>query len=66
MSTHNQVKDSLDANPEAILFHQVRAGCRVSLNGLMVKHEGLVQAVVRDQCLFGPALNIHTLFLTFF
>jgi RNA polymerase sigma factor (sigma-70 family) len=49
MSTQNQVVDSPGANPEAILFHQARAGCRKSLNGLMAKHEGLVHAVVRRQ-----------------
>ena len=49
MSTQNQVVDSPGSNPEAILFHQARAGCRVSLNGLMAKHEGLVHAVVRRQ-----------------
>jgi RNA polymerase sigma factor (sigma-70 family) len=49
MSTQNQVVDSPGSNPEAILFHQARAGCRKSLNGLMAKHEGLVHAVVRRQ-----------------
>jgi RNA polymerase sigma factor (sigma-70 family) len=49
MSTQNQVVDSPGSNPEAILFHQARAGCRLSLNGLMAKHEGLVHAVVRRQ-----------------
>ena len=51
MSTHNQVIDRPGPNSEAILFHQAQAGCRLSLNGLMAKHEGLVQAVVRRQCL---------------
>lgn len=36
---------------EAILFQQAQAGCRDSLNGLMARHEGLVQAVVRGQVL---------------
>ena len=51
MSTHNQVIDSPGPDTGAILFHQAQAGCRLSLNGLMAKHEGLVQAVVRRQCL---------------
>lgn len=49
MSTQNQVVDSPGSNPGAILFHQARAGCRKSLNGLMAKHERLVHAVVRRQ-----------------
>jgi hypothetical protein len=36
---------------EATLFQQAQAGCRASLNTLMVCHEGLVQAVVRQQVL---------------
>ena len=36
---------------EATLFQQARAGCSVSLNALMVRHDGLVQAVVRRQVL---------------
>ena len=32
---------------EATLFRQAQAGCRDSLNLLMARHEGLVQAVVR-------------------
>ena len=51
MSTHNQVVDSPGPNTGAILFHQAQAGCRLSLNGLMATHEGLVHAVVRRQCL---------------
>ena len=51
MSTQNQVVDSPGPNSGAILFHQAQAGCRLSLNGLMAKHERLVHAVVRRQCL---------------
>jgi RNA polymerase sigma factor (sigma-70 family) len=36
---------------EATLFRQARAGCSVSLNALMARHDGLVQAVVRQQVL---------------
>jgi RNA polymerase sigma factor (sigma-70 family) len=36
---------------EATLFRQARAGCSVSLNKLMARHDGLVQAVVRQQVL---------------
>lgn len=62
MATHHQVIDSPGPIPGAILFRQAQAGCRVSLNGLMAKHEGLVQAVVRRQCLgdlpFDEALQV--------
>jgi DNA-directed RNA polymerase sigma subunit (sigma70/sigma32) len=37
--------------PEATQFVQVQAGCRESLNQLMTRHDGLVQAVVRQQVL---------------
>jgi RNA polymerase sigma factor (sigma-70 family) len=36
---------------EATLFHQAQVGCRDSLNRLMARHDGLVQAVVRRQTL---------------
>jgi len=36
---------------EATLFRQAQAGCLVSLNTLMAHHDGLVQAVVRQQVL---------------
>jgi len=36
---------------EATLFQQARAGCPASLNALMHRHDGLVQAVVRQQVL---------------
>ena len=37
--------------PEATQFIQAQAGCTVSLNQLMTRHDGLVQAVVRQQVL---------------
>lgn len=36
---------------EAQVFRQAQAGCRNSLNRLMAEHDGLVQAVVRQQVL---------------
>ncbi len=38
-------------SPEAIQFIQAQAGCIESLNRLMACHDGLVQAVVRQQVL---------------
>ena len=40
---------------EHALFRQARAGCSVSLNALMARHDGLVQAVVR--CHFLPDMG---------
>ena len=37
--------------PEATQFLQAQAGCGESLNRLMARHDGLVQAVVRQQVL---------------
>ena len=37
--------------PEATQFIQAQAGCGESLNQLMARHDGLVQAVVRQQVL---------------
>ena len=37
--------------PEATQFVQAQAGCAESLNQLMARHDGLVQAVVRQQVL---------------
>jgi len=37
--------------PEATQFIQAQAGCTDSLNQLMARHDGLVQAVVRQQVL---------------
>lgn len=46
---------------ETPLFVQARAGCRLSLSRLMRRHDGLVQAVVRQQVLgtlpFAEALH---------
>jgi RNA polymerase sigma factor (sigma-70 family) len=46
---------------EATLFDQAQGGCRTSLDQLMIRHEGLVQAVVRQQVLgnlpFAEALH---------
>jgi RNA polymerase sigma factor (sigma-70 family) len=39
------------APPEATLFAQAQAGCAECLNQLMARHDGLVQAVVRQQVL---------------
>lgn len=36
---------------EATLFRQAQAGCAISLHTLMAHHDGLVQAVVRQQVL---------------
>ena len=36
---------------EATLFQQARAGCSAGLDALMDRHDGLVQAVVRQQVL---------------
>ena len=38
-------------SPEATQFIQAQAGCGESLNQLMARHDGLVQAVVRQQVL---------------
>ena len=37
--------------PEATQFIQAQAGCADSLNQLMARHDGLVQAIVRQQVL---------------
>lgn len=46
---------------EIPLFRGAQAGCQQSLTALMHRHDGLVQAVVRQQCLgdlpFGEALQ---------
>ena len=51
------------AATEATLFRQAQAGCSVSLNILMARHDGLVRAVVRQQVLNGIRLiriNVST------
>ena len=47
MRTRTQVVGGPGSSPEATLFRQAQAGSRDSLNLLMARHEGLVQAVVR-------------------
>ena len=52
MSVSRHKKSGLGARPpEATQFIQAQAGCAVSLNQLMTLHDGLVQAVVRQQVL---------------
>ncbi|MBC8492683.1 MAG: sigma-70 family RNA polymerase sigma factor [Chloroflexi bacterium] len=51
MHTHSQKVGGPRSTSEATLFHQAQAGCRDSLNALMARHDGLVQAVVRRQVL---------------
>jgi RNA polymerase sigma factor (sigma-70 family) len=47
MCSRTQAVGGLGSTPEATLFRQAQAGCRDSLNLLMARHDGLVQAVVR-------------------
>ena len=52
MSVSSHKKSGLGARPpEATQFIQAQAGCAASLNQLMTYHDGLVQAVVRQQVL---------------
>ena len=51
MHIHNQAMGGLGAVAEAILFQRAQSGCPDSLNALMTRHDGLVQAVVRRQVL---------------
>jgi len=44
-------KGGLGRQAETTLWQQAQAGCRQSLNQLMTEHDGLVQAVVRQQVL---------------
>ena len=44
-------KGGLGGRAETTLWQQAQAGCRQSLNQLMREHDGLVQAVVRQQIL---------------
>lgn len=44
-------KDDLGKQAEVVLFRQAQRGDRESLNALMERHDGLVQAVVRRQVL---------------
>jgi RNA polymerase sigma factor (sigma-70 family) len=53
MSVSTQKKSGLRGahTPEATQFIQAQAGCAESLNQLLARHDGLVQAVVRQQIL---------------
>lgn len=44
-------RQSTPYNSDVWLFHQAQAGCQQSVNALMDRHQGLVQAVVRRQVL---------------
>lgn len=61
MSIRNPATSGSGAVSRAALLQQAQAGCQDSLNILMAKHEGLVQAVVRRQVLgdlsFSEALH---------
>jgi RNA polymerase sigma factor (sigma-70 family) len=47
MRSRTQAVGGPGSTPEATRFRQAQAGCRDSLNLLMARHDGLVQAVVR-------------------
>ncbi len=51
MHIYNHTLSGHDTVSAATLFRQAQAGCRASLNALMARHDGLVQAVVRRQVL---------------
>jgi RNA polymerase sigma factor (sigma-70 family) len=51
MHVHTPLTDGPGKPTGAARFRQAQAGDRGSLNGLMVEHDGLVQAVVRRQVL---------------
>jgi RNA polymerase sigma factor (sigma-70 family) len=51
MHIHNQAMGGPGILSEAAMFQQAQAGCPDSLNRLMTRHDGLVQAVVRRQVL---------------
>jgi len=51
MHIHNQAMGGLGALPEATLFQRAQSGCPDSLNALMIRHDGLVQVIVRRQVL---------------
>ena len=61
MSVHSSGVGGLSLSTETPLFEQAQAGCHLTLNDLMHRHDGLVQAVVRQQFLgslpFGEALQ---------
>jgi RNA polymerase sigma factor (sigma-70 family) len=47
MRTHTCQAGGSQDTPEASLFQRAQAGCAASLDELMARHDGLVQAVVR-------------------
>ena len=51
MSTQTHKVGGPSSTTEAARFKQAQAGCSASLNTLMERHDGLVQAVVRQQVL---------------
>jgi len=51
MFVSTSAKGGLGGATEITLVQQAQAGCPDSLNALMARHEGLVQAVVRQQVL---------------
>ncbi|MCP4538806.1 MAG: sigma-70 family RNA polymerase sigma factor [Chloroflexi bacterium] len=51
MSTQTHKVGGPSSTTEATRFQQAQAGCSASLNELMERHDGLVQAVVRQQVL---------------
>jgi len=51
MSVSDHKKSGPRVHPEATQFIQAQAGCAKRLNQLMTRHDGLVQAVVRQQVL---------------
>jgi RNA polymerase sigma factor (sigma-70 family) len=51
MHIYNQAMGDSDALSEVTLFQQAQSGCRACLNALMTRHDGLVQAIVRQQVL---------------
>jgi RNA polymerase sigma factor (sigma-70 family) len=51
MCTQTHEEGGPSSTAEATLFQRAQAGCQTSLNELMTRHDGLVQAVVRQQVL---------------
>jgi len=51
MSVPQCKRDGPGGATEATLFREAQAGCHSSLNALMARHDGLVQAIVRRQWL---------------
>ena len=51
MRTQTQKVGGPSSTTEATRFEQAQAGCSTSLSELMARHDGLVQAVVRQQVL---------------